>query len=668
MDYTARSVRSLSDAGHDIINIDDDDDDIPAVCSALDDFIIEDEDDNLSLRSASPELRPIEPTWRRNTAPRWPETYIDHCTLLSERAKNLGPTASTVRIGDTVEIHTQQPAGLVEDGDFMRVMKIIQNVYSGAIKLRGLICRRNKFFAPMLDPKLNEVSIVTTIDTDDPRPYHIQGLEEISLDEAFRKRRLKVTNAPFPKLSYRDHSPFASRGPDGKKIKKIVEDNDVLVCRYFFAKVYGKGERNSARRIPYQGILQHITPMEADDGGKILTGRSAEHVDLTDNADDGDIILMEPTRSLPHGPNRERQYTFGDAFQGGGGASCAAKLAGLKVVWGFDHDKAAVDTAALNFPRARIFQCEAADFPAAAARFNARCDIVHISLPCQPFSNANTNPNAIKDEINTTCVFAVTGIIRTARPRIITLEEADGLLTREKHKYWFGKLLALIREEGYSVKWAIHNTLEYDISQPRKRLVLIAAAPGIPLPNMPKSTRGRPGSNLPAYLTAREAIGNIPRSATHHNPHLASRTDGVPWDPDRPFKSTILTKNSLCHWDGRRKLTLRELAGIQGFPHTYEFTGTKTVIEKQIGNAVPPPWFKLVFEECIKVLRKVDRIQGRGGRADPRSEGNDDEVNMFRAASRTLSPAPPISSQASGSSIENAIFIDSDGKNIIEID
>lgn len=184
---------------------------------------------------------------------------------------------------------------------------------------------------------------------------------------------------------------------------------------------------------------------------------------------------------------------------------------------------------------------------------------------------------------------------------------------------------------------------------------------------MPKPTRGRPGSNLPPYLTAREAIGNIPRFATLHDPRPAINNK-EPWDPDRPYHKTLTTNSDAWHWGGRRKLTLRELAGIQGFPHTYKFTGTNTAIEKQIGNAVPPPWFKLVFEECIKVLRKVDRIQGRGGRADPRSEGNDDEINMLRPASRTLSPAPPTSSQGSGNSVHDAIVIDGDEDNIIEID
>jgi DNA (cytosine-5)-methyltransferase 1 len=38
-----------------------------------------------------------------------------------------------------------------------------------------------------------------------------------------------------------------------------------------------------------------------------------------------------------------------------------------------------------------------------------------------------------------------------------------------------------------------------------------------------------------------------------------------------------------------RMLQPRELARAQGFPDTYEFTGNREAVVKQIGNAVPPP-------------------------------------------------------------------------------
>ena len=60
-----------------------------------------------------------------------------------------------------------------------------------------------------------------------------------------------------------------------------------------------------------------------------------------------------------------------------------------------------------------------------------------------------------------------------------------------------------------------------------------------------------------------------------------------------------------------RGLTLRELATIQGFPYRHEFPLDlpESKIQKQIGNAVPASFMKLLYEEAIKTLRESD---GRG--------------------------------------------------------
>ncbi|OJD35236.1 c-5 cytosine methyltransferase [Diplodia corticola] len=636
-----------------------DDDDLTPPSAALRDFIIiddEDEDASLSPEASIPQEARARPAPTRNQPPTWPEEYITSCTLIGEEARARGPTASTIRMGDTVEVMTTQPNSPVRAGDFIRVMKIVENTQSGRISLRGLLFRRNRYLQPMLPRKLNEVYLFYTIDENDPRPYFVQGTEEIQLEDVLQKRRLIVTQHAYPALSFRDHTHFHSDHSNAEAIRDSIEGHDVLVCRHMFAYIYGEGERHRARRRPHQGLLRHISSEEADAGDGILTGKSAVHINLEDS-DDDDVTFEHNMR---HGPNRLGKLTFGDAFQGGGGASCAAKLAGLKVVWGFDHDAPAVTTALHNFRRARIVHCEAADFPPRG--FDPKCDILHLSPPCQAFSPANTSPNARRDEANTDALFTVGPIIRAAKPRIATLEETFGLLTRERHTQWFGILLNMIYDAGYSIRWSIMNTLEYGVPQPRKRLALVAAAPGIPLPDFPKPTHGELGSGLPGFVSVREAIGNIPRTTANHDPMSARQIFREPWDPSFPFNRTIMTSNSdVYHWSGRRRFTNRELAGIQGFPHSHNFFGSHSQIEKQIGNAVPPSWFKLILEECVKVLRKVDRKEGRGARDDE----NGGETDM--SSSRTLLRAPSVSFLGpTGGSAENPIVIIDD--NIIDLD
>jgi len=48
-----------------------------------------------------------------------------------------------------------------------------------------------------------------------------------------------------------------------------------------------------------------------------------------------------------------------------------------------------------------------------------------------------------------------------------------------------------------------------------------------------------------------------------------------------------------------RMLQPRELARAQGFPDSYEFTGNREAVVKQIGNAVPPPMAAALFEAVL---------------------------------------------------------------------
>jgi DNA (cytosine-5)-methyltransferase 1 len=62
-----------------------------------------------------------------------------------------------------------------------------------------------------------------------------------------------------------------------------------------------------------------------------------------------------------------------------------------------------------------------------------------------------------------------------------------------------------------------------------------------------------------------------------------------------------------CHPDGKRGMTIREFAALQGFPHHHEFFGRE--IRKQIGNAVPPMCAKVWFSHLRKHLERTDATE-----------------------------------------------------------
>lgn len=63
-------------------------------------------------------------------------------------------------------------------------------------------------------------------------------------------------------------------------------------------------------------------------------------------------------------------------------------------------------------------------------------------------------------------------------------------------------------------------------------------------------------------------------------------------------------KGRYLHPDQHRPITHREAARIQTFPDNFQFSGGKTQIAKQIGNAVPPLLARAIAEEVLACLEQ----------------------------------------------------------------
>lgn len=167
----------------------------------------------------------------------------------------------------------------------------------------------------------------------------------------------------------------------------------------------------------------------------------------------------------------DQAYTFGDAYCGGGGVSCGAKQAGLKIKWAVDVDKHALETYQLNFNDVEVEHSDFFSFLTNDSDF-LRVDIAHCSPPCQTWSPAHTVP-CPRDDANSACVFSAGSLIREARPRILTLEETMGL--PQRFPIIFNRVVLDMVEFGYSVRWSVLGCDDHGVPQERKRLVMIAA-------------------------------------------------------------------------------------------------------------------------------------------------------------------------------------------------
>ena len=152
-----------------------------------------------------------------------------------------------------------RPESTVEllDGDFLRILDIIQNISTLEVSLRGWIFQRTKSMNGLLEKKMNELCWVLHVDMDDSRDPNLQGMETVTVTNVLKRRRIRLTNRPFPALSFREH-PM-------KDIDEVVVKERVLVCRIKYVCYYITAENREKNQWCERAFLQLVTG-ECDSG------------------------------------------------------------------------------------------------------------------------------------------------------------------------------------------------------------------------------------------------------------------------------------------------------------------------------------------------------------------------------------------------------------------
>ncbi|KAJ5595395.1 uncharacterized protein N7459_001603 [Penicillium hispanicum] len=431
-----------------------------------------------------------------------------------------------------------------------------------------------------------------------------QRTEPISLDQI--KGFCKVVFTNFRKHDWKDHDHLVCR------LKVIWRSRDMI-----------RTDLREALVTP-ENTIEYLLPEETDKGFGLTSRELRDNwrgVDRTKPFGDAEVSWSQMMRQQRvvidlENPEREtidltdmrlRTYTFGDAYCGAGGASCGARQAGLKLIWSFDAESQATDSYKRNFPGTTVWNAPVDHF-LAIEDAGIPVDVCHASPPCQPFSPAHTVHNEPRDEINSACVFTATDLLKTVRPRILTMEETFGLL--ERHKEVFHRVILDFIELGYSVRWAVLECVNYGVPQWRKRLIILVAGPGESLPNLPPPTHALPGAGLLPLNTISNAIDGIPLDAEDHDVEKGLQSYQMlghrePYNKLQPARTVTCSGGEYnYHPSGRRGFTAREFACLQTFPVDFQFSDQK--VRKQIGNAVPPKFAEAVFREVCRSLRETD--------------------------------------------------------------
>lgn len=236
-------------------------------------------------------------------------------------------------------------------------------------------------------------------------------------------------------------------------------------------------------------------------------------------------------------------------------------------------------------------------------------------------------------------------ILKSTQPSGFIFENVTSIL-HPTSRLMFDSFVAACRDAGYAVTYFSLNAANFGVAQKRKRVFVVGLkgkiAPPEPTPTN-QIEEGPLDSGMEKAVSAGEALAPF-TSKSHPEPcevvtgRWAQQLFEIPpgWNykalsawaghprpvfeaesrywhfllklhPDKPSWTIAASPGPWTgpfHWDNRR-LRSAELAGLQGFPVSYEFAGTIRSMRRQIGNAVPPPLAAAVIKSVAAEITGV---------------------------------------------------------------
>ena len=249
------------------------------------------------------------------------------------------------------------------------------------------------------------------------------------------------------------------------------------------------------------------------------------------------------------------------------------------------------------------------------------CDLILGGFPCQGFSVANKNRNE-KDSRNS-LYRELVRLLKLKKPKYFIFENVKGILslggyeTNKDKKEFRGKVVKMIindlQECGYSVHVKLFKMRWYRIPQNRERVIFFGIRN-----NISKNIEfAWPKEKQTVTKTLRDAISDLPIEYDEDIQHIGTKhkvkitgymgNRTLDWDDVSP---TITGRGGgtggpviNVHPSGERRMTVREYARIQTFPDDFKFSGSVSSMYRQIGNAVPPKFSKVLS----KLLLSLDK-------------------------------------------------------------
>ncbi len=322
-------------------------------------------------------------------------------------------------------------------------------------------------------------------------------------------------------------------------------------------------------------------------------------------------------------------------FSGCGGLDLGFEKAGFKIPVANEFDPKIFETFKVNHPNTHLIEGDIRKIKKEdiSAFISGDVDGIIGGPPCQSWSEAGSL-RGINDERGR-LFYDYIRILKEFKPKFFLAENVSGMLAN-RHSEAVQNILHLFNEAGYDVTMTLVNAKDYGVAEERKRVFYIGFRKDLGINFVfPKGST----SDDDKKLTLRDIIWDLQETAVpageknHTNPNainnneyftgaystiFMSRNRVKGWDeqaftvqasgrqcqlhPQAP-KMVKFDKNDYRFVEGQehlyRRMTIREVARVQGFPDNFKFIYKETNnAYKMIGNAVP---VNLAYEIAVAI-------------------------------------------------------------------
>lgn len=329
------------------------------------------------------------------------------------------------------------------------------------------------------------------------------------------------------------------------------------------------------------------------------------------------------------------KYSYIDLFCGAGGLSFGFDKAGFENIFSVEINPEFAKTYKKNFPSHKLLVEDIRDISNDTVKElvgGREIDIIIGGPPCQGFSIAGNIGRTFIDDERNRLFKEFVRFVSEVNPKMFIMENVAAMATHLKGKT-IKAIVDAFEHAGmrYKVKWEVLNTVNYEIAQERRRIVVVGVRSDL-------DTEFSYPTHSTVIKTIKEVIGDLPPLASGEQSNIPNHVamshskqmlekmsyikDGgdrydipeelrpksgdvrkyIRYDSTRPSVCVTGDMRKIFHYEQNRALTCRELARIQSFPDSFVFEGKSIQIQQQIGNAVPPKLANFLAEQAKETL------------------------------------------------------------------